>query len=414
MHSTVVATSFAATADHPPIYSDTAKDLLEEKPAVTPDITNQQVFKTFTNDTDLKSLSVIENGRPIGLINRHLFMEEFARPFMPELYQNKSCIAFMDKHPLVVEQDTPIEQISAKILAVGEKVLSDGFIITSNGLYRGMGRAQEVLAAMSRMQEEKSRIVMESIDYGSVIQRSISRASRKALAKGLNEQFLVWEPRDTVSGDLYHFVEFEDGFLGIVFDCTGHGVPGAFMTLIMTAFLQGSINAESAKNPGALLAEVHRRVRAAMSKSVEGFDEQHADDGMDAAVFWLERDARTLIYAGAHMPLFLLAPTAKDFEVINGDREGVGYANVPLSKVWNNHTIKLTQSTAVYFFTDGLFDQLGGSKCIAFGKRRTRKTLLKLRDAPMAKQAEGLMKALAEYQGDEPRRDDICALGFRV
>jgi phosphoserine phosphatase RsbU/P len=414
MHSSVAAMPRPAPPERPIVYSDTARDLVADTPSIPPEVTNLEVFRRFKAETGLVSLPVVENGRPVGLINRHLFMEEFARPFARELYQHKSCIAFLDRHPLTVEEGMTMQALSTTILEFGDKVLADGFIITLNGYYRGMGRAQDVLAAISRMQEEKSRIVMESIDYGSVIQRSISRASREGLAKCLPEHFLIWEPRDTVSGDLYHFREFDDGYLAILFDCTGHGVPGAFMTLIMTAFMQGAINATSARDPGGLLAEVHRKVKTAMSQHEDINDVHHADDGMDAAVVWIERGTRRLTFAGAHMSLFALAPTDEDFTTIDGDRHGVGYASVPMDQVWTNHLLELPRGAAAYLFTDGIFDQLGGEKRIAFGKRRVRSCLMRLRDATMPLQARALRAELREYQGDEPRKDDVSALGFRV
>lgn len=414
MHSSAAAALMPVAPERPVVFSDTALDLVAETPSISPDITNLDVFRRFKADAGLASLPVVDNGRPVGLINRHLFMEEFARPFARELYQHKSCIAFMDKHPLIVEQGTTMQALSATILDFGDKALADGFIITLNGYYRGMGRAQDVLAAISRMQEEKSRIVMESIDYGSVIQRSISRASREGIAKCLADHFLIWEPRDTVSGDLYHFREFDDGFLVILFDCTGHGVPGAFMTLIMSAFMQGAINADSARDPGALLADIHRRVKTAMGQHENVNDIHHADDGMDAALCWIERRTRKLTFAGAHMSLFALPPTAEDFTVLDGDREGVGYASVPMDQTWKNHELELPRGSAVYLFTDGIFDQLGGEKRIAFGKRRVRACLQRLRDAPMSQQARGLRTDLREYQGSEPRKDDVSAIGFRL
>lgn len=414
MHSSAAAALTPAASERPPVFSDTALDLVVETTAIAPAITNLDVFRHFKSDPGLASLPVVDNGRPVGLINRHLFMEEFARPFARELYQHKSCIAFMDKQPLIVEQATTMQALSGMILSFGDKALADGFIITLNGYYRGMGRAQDVLAAISRMQEEKSRIVMESIDYGSVIQRSISRASREGLTKCLAEHFLIWEPRDTVSGDLYHFREFDEGFLVILFDCTGHGVPGAFMTLIMSAFMQGAINAESARDPGALLADIHRRVKNAMGQHESVHDIHHADDGMDAALCWIERRTRKLTFAGAHMSLFALPPTAEDFTVLDGDREGVGYASVPMDQTWTNHELELPRGSAVYLFTDGIFDQLGGEKRIAFGKRRVRACLKRLRDAPMSLQARGLRTELREYQGSEPRKDDVSAIGFRL
>lgn len=414
MQSSTAATDRAASHEPAVVFSDTTRDLVRNTSSISPEVTNLDVFQRFKTDAGLASLPVVENARPVGLINRHLFMEEFARPFARELYQHKSCIAFMDKHPLVVDEDTTMQALSATILEFGDKVLADGFIITSGGAYRGMGRAQDVLAAISRMQEEKSRIVMESIDYGSVIQRSISRASREGIARCLAEHFLIWEPRDTVSGDLYHFREFDDGFLLILFDCTGHGVPGAFMTLIMSAFMQGAINADSARDPAALLSDIHGRVKAAMGQHDGLADIHHADDGMDAAVLWIERRTRKLSFAGAHMSLFALAPTAEDFTVVDGDREGVGYASVAMDQRWTNHEVELPRGSAVYLFTDGIFDQLGGEKRIAFGKRRVRACLKRLRDAPMALQARGLRTELREYQGSEPRKDDVSAIGFRL
>jgi len=101
-------------------------------------------------------------------------------------------------------------------------------------------------------------------------------------------------------------------------------------------------------------------------------------------------------------------------EMRDGDREGVGYASVSMAQRWTNHCMELAPGTAVYLFTDGIFDQLGGEKRIAFGKRRVRACLKRLRDAPMSLQARGLRTELREYQGSEPRKDDVSAIGFRL
>ncbi|MBW7859649.1 MAG: SpoIIE family protein phosphatase [Rhodocyclaceae bacterium] len=395
----------------------TTRDLLIEIEPVTPAVENRDVFAIFESETDLIGLPVVEDGRPIGLINRNIFMQSLARPFHREIYWHKSCIAFMDKTPFVAEIALSIEELSLRIVESGTKTLMDGFIIAEQGRYRGIGLAQDMLRAMAFLQAERNRIVMESIDYGSVIQRSLSRASRQAMRRSLPDHFLLWEPRDVVSGDFYFFQDYPDGFLFGLYDCTGHGVPGAFMTLIMSSFLQGSIREETRRDPGRLLGEINRRVKSAMDQidhQHSDSTEHHSDDGMDAAFCWYDRHSRRLTYAGAQLQLFMLAPGEDEVRILSGERHGVGYATTSMDQIWTNHVRELEEGAAVYLFTDGLLDQLGGERRIAFGKRRLCATLLAHRDAPMSTQRAALFEALLGYQGAEPRKDDISAFGFRA
>lgn len=412
--------NLAAVAMHaaPHVLITRTEGLLIDAQAVTPASTNEDVFRLFEENPDLVGLPVIEENRPIGLINRNIFMQSFARPFHREIYLQKSCIAFMDKEPLIVEQRDSIQDLSFKVIAGGEKALADGFIITDEGKYTGVGRASDMLKAVADLQAEKNRLVMESIDYASVIQQSLSRASRESLRRTLADHFLIWEPRDVVSGDFYYFHAYEDGFLAILFDCTGHGVPGAFMTLIMSAFLQSALNEEGPRDPGRLIAAVNRRVKQAMGQIDHSHGEPDAepvsDDGMDAAFCWVDTQNRKLRYAGAHMPLFLLRPGETEITTVDGDRAGVGYATTPMEQQWKTHEVDLPEGTAVYLFSDGCTDQLGGDKGIAFGKRRIRENLMNNMHRPMPEQRAALLSAFAAWQGEHVRKDDVAALGFRI
>lgn len=407
----------AALVPHRALISHTG-GLLIAAQAVTSAHSNGDVFRLFEEKPDLNGLPVIEDGRPIGMINRNIFMQSFARPFHREIYLGKSCIAFMDKAPLIVERDTTIQDLSFKVIAGGEKTLADGFIITEQGMYAGIGRAADMLKAVADLQAEKNRLVMESIDYGSVIQNSLSRASRESMRRTLADHFLIWEPRDVVSGDFYYFHAYEDGFLVIIFDCTGHGVPGAFMTLIMSAFLQSALNEGDHRNPGELIAGVNRRVKQAMGQIDHSHGEPDAepasDDGMDAAFCWVDTQQRKLIYAGAHLPLFMRRPEDTDVVMVDGDRAGVGYATTPMEQRWRNHEFDLPEGSCIYFFTDGVTDQLGGKKGIAFGKRRIRESLQQHAAQSMPEQRSALMHAFTTYQGSHPRKDDVAAIGFRI
>ena len=131
--------------------------------------------------------------------------------------------------------------------------LTDGFIITRGGLFAGVGHGLQLMRAVADMQVARNRQIMHSIEYASVIQQSLLRSSREALARACPGADLVWEPRDVVGGDFYQFSQDGDGWFATVADCTGHGVPGAFMTLIATSSLGQAIKEHGPRDPAALL-----------------------------------------------------------------------------------------------------------------------------------------------------------------
>ena len=412
-------TAARPAANAPHRLAGRAADLLIDAPTVSPAHTNQDVFQLFDHHPALSGLPVIEDGRPIGLINRNIFMDSFARPFHREVYSHKSCIAFMDKSPLVVEAATPLQELSFRAVEHGGKTLTDGFIVTADGDYTGMGTGIDLVRAISELQAEKNRQVMESIAYASVIQRSFLRPSREALQKLLPDHLLLWEPRDTVGGDAFYFTPRGAGFVATLFDCTGHGVPGAFMTLIMASFIENALIAEPDCSLTALLGRVNRGVKRALgqidhSHADESESQERSDDGMDGGFLAWEPATRTLRYAGARTPLLLLRPGAAEVEQIDGDRAGVGYAGTPLEQAWTEQALTLEPGTLVCVASDGLYDQPGGPKRIAFGRKRLYALLLEHRAAPLPQLRQALVAAYGDWQGEEPRRDDLSVLAFRI
>lgn len=397
---------------------DTALDLLVESITASPSQSNNDIFEVFSQNPQVIGLPVVENDRPIGLINRHLFMDNFARPFHREIYGKKSCIAYMDKEPLIVDSGASIEDLGFRAVAAGRKALADGFIITQDGYYIGMGTGEGLVLAITHLQAEKNRLVMESIGYASVIQKSFLLPSRDNMAAILDDYFIHWEPRDVVGGDYYFFTRYEDGFFAAVIDCTGHGVPGAFMTLIISAFLDHELTHEHRKDPAYMLSSLNLRIKRALSQSREASvrddTDMQSDDGLDAALCWVDFKARTLTFAGARTPLFYLLPGDADVNMLEGDRKGAGYADTPADYSWTNKTIPAAKDMRVYIATDGLTDQIGGEKHIAFGKRRFKQWILDHHQEPMCRQQEALAETLRVYQGDQIRRDDVTVFGFRL
>lgn len=387
---------------------------MQEVPAVDAADANSLVMEIFYSRRDMVSLAVIENDRPIGLINRDIFLSQMTKPFHRELYDKKSCIAFMDKEPLIVDADMSIEALTFKTVEVGEKALVDGFIVTRDGRFAGIGNGLQLLGAVAEMQAERNRQVMQSIEYASVIQQAMLRASRDALAAKLPGAALLWEPRDVVGGDFYHFAAFADGWFGAVADCTGHGVPGAFMTLLASASLTQALEQLGPRDPSALLAAVNRNVKGLLGQVHGAGESPQSNDGLDAAFFWFDTAKQQLQFAGARIALHVLRPQAEHFETVAGERMGVGYVDSLADHEWTLHTIDLPAESLLFVSTDGLIDQIGGPKKIAFGKRRALDLILERRAQSPAEIGEALREALAEWQGTQSRRDDVTLFFTRV
>jgi serine phosphatase RsbU (regulator of sigma subunit) len=387
--------------------SFSAADLAQEVPAIDASDTNSVVLEMFYARGDMASLAVIENDRPIGLINRDIFLSQMSKPFHRELYDKKSCIAFMDKEPLIVDVDTDIEALAFKTVEVGEKALVDGFIITREGRFVGVGNGLRLLSIIAESQAEKNRQVMQSIEYASVIQQAMLRASREAMANTLQDAALVWEPRDVVGGDFYHFAAFPDGWFGAIADCTGHGVPGAFMTLLAMSSLSQALEQIGPRDPSALLAAVNRNVKGLLGQAMGAGDAPQSNDGLDAAFFWFDANNQKLLFAGARVAVHVLRPDADKLESIAGDRMGVGYVDSLVDYTWKLHSVDVPRGSLLFVSTDGLIDQIGGPRKIAFGKRRALDLVLAQRESAPSSICDAVLRAFADWQGSQFRRDDV-------
>ncbi|ACX96265.1 SpoIIE family protein phosphatase [Halothiobacillus neapolitanus] len=393
-----------------------AGDLVIEARAITPDFRNEEVLALFGQQSSLTHLPVLmTDGRPLGLINRNIFHSMMTKPYYPELYSQKSCITFMDKEPLIVEANLRIEQLTALAVEAGNKVFADGFIIVQDGKYLGIGQVLDLMHAMTELQARQHRQLVESIEYASVIQQSLLKPSEIALEQTLpDNHWLIWQPRDVVGGDIFHFSQREDGFLAILFDCTGHGVPGAFMTLIAESALEQALNQLGDRNPAALMATINQHIKHALNQHQDG-NRENSDDGLDGLILRYERSKRQITYAGAHSVLYSLnIENDAPITLHTGDRKGVGYASTPLDFKWHNHTIAIDEPSRVFMLTDGVIDQIGGPRKIAFGKKRLTQFLTEQRQIEMPQQKQRFIETFSHYQGTQTRRDDVTLLALSV
>lgn len=397
----------------PSVHFPSARDLCITTPDVSPATENASVLQIFGQHKDLVSLPVVENGRPFGLINRNIFLSQMARPFYRELYDRKSCIAFMDKNPLVVEASTSLSDVTDKAVITGDRFLTDGFIIVEQGQYLGIGLGIDLIKNVADMHAQKHQQIMQSIEYASVIQGAMLASSHQAMSKTLAEWCLIWEPRDCVGGDCYYFKPYAHGWLAVVADCTGHGVPGAFMTLIFASALEMALTLHGPEQPAQLLQTINRHIKDTLGQISHIGQKPSSNDGCDAILIFMETASSTLNWASARIPAFMLKAQNREITMLENDRMGVGYTDTPYDYTWPAFRQTLAPQDIVFTTTDGLTDQIGGERQIMFGKRRLQDLLLRFQTLPMHKLANQLMQQHNAWQGEQYRRDDLTFWGFR-
>ncbi|MBV8650861.1 MAG: PAS domain-containing protein [Alphaproteobacteria bacterium] len=290
---------------------------------------------------------------------------------------------------------------------------SDGRWIQVSERQVGGGGTVAVYSDLTELKENEERVanahrlILESLHYASRIQSAMLPA-RQALAAATHEYFLIWQPRDIVGGDFFWFHRSDGGYFIIVGDCTGHGVPGAFMTLIACGLIDRHLRTLPNPAPGALLSLLHRDLQTLLGQ------DQHdgeTNDGFEAGICFVDSAERRLVFAGAHFSLWRRARDGA-IEEIKGDRPGLGYRRQPGQLLFDDHTFELAPGDAFYLSTDGLLDQIGGARRRSFGRRRFVDVLVRIGSRDLATQQASLLAALADYQGAEPRRDDVTVLGF--
>lgn|GEM_PF-1742637 len=261
--------------------------------------------------------------------------------------------------------------------------------------------------AAERIISNAMGLINESIAYASRIQRSVL-PDVSTLEAAFDDHLVIWSPKDIVGGDIYLHRRCENGHLLILIDCTGHGVPGAFMTMIATGAFDQALLEQSDGDPAALLKRTNHLVKTVLSQDR---DEGESDDGFDCGVCRIDDRTGDVVYAGARFELWRL--DGHEIEVTKGDKVGIGYRRTAIEQSFTNHVLPFSEGAAYYLASDGLVDQIGGDKRRAFGKRRLKGIILDYSRMAMAAQATHILRAFEEYQHNEERRDDISLVGFK-
>ncbi len=269
-------------------------------------------------------------------------------------------------------------------------------------------RTEELKEAAERLAESNRRIT-DSIRYAKLIQDSILPRPEQ-LGACLRDHHVVYRPRDMVGGDFYYLRETDEGWLLMVLDCTGHGVPGAFMSMTAHALLDQLVDTHGLAHPGVLLTGLNRALRHTLH--VEQVQDASMDNGLEAGAFVRLRTDGRCVFAGARLSLFRV--DGETVTELRGDRQAVGYRQSPPDHAYANHLVEPATGTWFCLTTDGWLDQVGGPRAICFGNARF-KAMLAEPVAGAALPARGLRweQALERYQGAETQRDDITLIAFQ-
>lgn len=249
---------------------------------------------------------------------------------------------------------------------------------------------------------EKNARIQDSIEYARRIQQTILPENR--LGEVLKDYFIIWHPRDIVGGDFYWMRKFDGGFLIIVGDCTGHGVPGALMTMAVNSMLDRIVDDICHDNPAFILNKLNELLKESLHTA-----DNSIQDGLDAGAICVFDDG-TIVYSGAGISLFIIQN--EETTEIKGINHTIG--NDLKKKHFENQPIKFAPGMSFYLATDGVKDQVGGEKRLPFGKRGMLAVLKTIQQYSMEEQKNIIWTAYEDYKKNEPLRDDVTMFGFRL
>ena len=251
--------------------------------------------------------------------------------------------------------------------------------------------------------ERKNKEITDNITYARRIQKTILPAD-EVLEQKVKDAMVYYKPKSIVAGDFYWFVEKDENFYIAVADCTGHGVSGAFVSLVCNNALNRAVNEYDNHSPGEVLTHTRDLVLKRFEKGEEG----NIYDGMDIGLCALQ--GNVLNYSGANISLWLI----RDGEIIEykADKQPIGV--YVASKPFTTHRVEVQEGDCFYLFTDGYIDQFGGERGKKFKIKAFKKLLLSISNKPMKEQKVIIDKTFQDWKGDLDQVDDVCGVGFRV
>ncbi len=253
---------------------------------------------------------------------------------------------------------------------------------------------------------QKNRDILDNLQYAQRIQTAILPETGM-IYQTLKDSFIFYRPKDIVSGDFYTFSQKNGKVIIAAADCTGHGVTGAFLSMIGISLLNQLVNESGITEPAQILNQLNAGIVSSLKQKAS-----EVSDGMDIAICSFDLKENTLEYAGANRPLYLVRNSV--IEEIKPDKLAIGGFRLNTEATFRNHFIKLSSGDIIYIFTDGYVDQFGGEKSKKMLSKRLREQLLSIQHLSMSEQEKNLSKYFDTWKGENEQVDDVLLIGIRV
>jgi serine phosphatase RsbU (regulator of sigma subunit) len=298
------------------------------------------------------------------------------------------------------------EELSMAMMQVEELSETNSHLITATFRERALKQELEATKALIEAQSKK---ILDSINYSLRIQQSII-PSAEIFSDALGKHCVFYKPKDVVSGDFPWLLKKDRYVYYGAIDCTGHGVPGAMMSMIGNLLLNAIVqNGNECKTPSEVLAELHKAVVQTLKQDAEG---NKAADGMDASLCRIDFEKKELLFSGAHLPMLFLRDG--ELETFKGDKFPVGGMQYRNRNTYSDHTIELKDGDKFFVFSDGIIDQVGGEENMKWMTSRLREFILENQSVPMNDFKELISNKFDDFKGDHKQVDDVLLIGVEI
>jgi serine phosphatase RsbU (regulator of sigma subunit)/tetratricopeptide (TPR) repeat protein len=305
-------------------------------------------------------------------------------------------------------RESELQQQNIMLWAIGGGlVLALLLVFSITRSLRTAKKQNEIIEAQKLVVEEKNTNIIDSINYAKRIQLALLNKTESENTGNIPEHFVLYHPKDIVSGDFYWNIQIDRYWYIAAADCTGHGVPGAFLSMLGVAFLNEIAAGRNELKPAEVLEQLRKRIVEELSRDAK---DEFGKDGMDISLGRFDTGTNVLEWSGANIPLYIV----RNDEVLetDADSQPVGYQRE--MKPFSNHQVQLQSGDCVYFFTDGIIDQFGGERGKKFSYARFRSLILAGQNTTMSEMKAHIGKELSLWRGNYDQTDDICVIGVKI
>jgi len=368
---------------------------------------------------------VRRTGKPIRFPNEEI----------NNLYESGEITLFGSQSTSLLGVPLKLSGISVGVMTVQNYDIRDAYsvkdeellVFVSDHIARAIEnfRAEEKIRKQHQLVLQQKQAITDSIRYARRIQKAVL-PSPPYLSNILSDYFTIYKPKDIISGDFYWVREIDGFSVVIVSDCTGHGVPGALMSMLGVTLLNEQFRTFGIRPPGVILGHLRAKVKEILAQEGSVNDQK---DGMDMAIAIIDPEKKELQFAGANIPLLLVRKRTEEgnpegdlkLSTENDDYElfGLKADRQPIGVHWeeedfSTRLIQLQDRDTLYIFSDGIVDQYGGKNRKKFKSRRLKKLLLSVQEESMDDQGKSIEEAFEKWRGSQEQIDDVCGIGIRI